>query len=276
MPPYICMSPVHKQHKERKLCQTKGVSICPHRFRCHHMLGYHLYVGMPPLCLDVAICLDAPPVCLNATLCLNTPICLDTPVCLDVPICLDTFICLDAHSVCLDIPHMFALPICLAAPVCLHAPYLWTPLCMVGHLHTFGHPLYVLMSSICLASPCVFGCGHPNIWECPNVLGASKHTEGYPNIWGHPYILGPQTWMGTSKHMGESKHIGGHPNIWGIQTYSGCIQKYWAIQTNGGVQTWRGTSKHVGAFQTYKGHPNIKGASKMWVVSKHMGHQNIQ
>ena len=90
MPPYICMPPVHKQHKESMLCQTKGVPICPHRFRCHNMLGYHLYVGMPPLCLDAAICLDAPLVCLNATLCLNTPICLDTPVCLDVPICLDT------------------------------------------------------------------------------------------------------------------------------------------------------------------------------------------
>ena len=184
MPPYIWMPPVHKQHKERKICQPKGVSICPHRFRCHHMLGYHLYGEMPPLCLDAAICFDAPSVCLNATLCLNTPICFDTPVCLNVPICLDTFIC-------------------LAAPVCLHAPYLWTALCMAGHPHMFGHPLYVWMISICLASPCVFGCGHPNIWECPNVLGASKHTEGYPNIWGHQYILGPQTWMGTSKHMGN-------------------------------------------------------------------------
>ena len=76
--------------------------------------------------------------------------------------------------VCLDIPHMFALPICLDAPVCLGAHYLWTPLCMVGHPHIFGHPLYVWMSSICLASPCVFGCGYPNIWQCPNVLGASK------------------------------------------------------------------------------------------------------
>ena len=167
MPPYICMPPVHKQHKESMLCQTKGVSICPHRFRCHHILGYHLYVGMPPLCLDAAICLDAPPVCLN------TPICLDTPVCLDVPICLDTFICLDAHL------YVWTYPICL------HSPYVWMPLYVwvspiLGHpsvwlnIPTFGHPLYVWMSSICLASPCVFGCGYPNIWQCPNVLGTSK------------------------------------------------------------------------------------------------------
>ena len=117
-----------------------------------------------------------------------------------VSICPHTFGC----------PHMFGCP-----PVYLGAPYLWTLLCMIGYPHMFGHPLYVWMSSISLASPCVFGCGHPNIWECPNVLGASKHTGGYPNIWGHPYILGPQTWMGTSKYMWESKHIGGHPNTWG-------------------------------------------------------------
>ena len=136
MPPYICMPPVHKQHKESMLCQTKGVSICPHRFRCHHMLGYHLYVGMPPLCLDAAICLDAPPVCFNATLCLNTPICLDTPVCLDVPICLDTFICLDAHlyvwtypiPTCLDTPFMFGCP-----------PYVWLPpVCLDVGIQTYG------------------------------------------------------------------------------------------------------------------------------------------
>ena len=124
------LPPVHKQHKESMLCQTKGVSICPHRFRCHHMLGYHLYVGMPPLCLDAAICLDAPSVCLNATLCLNTPICLDAP------------------PVCLDIPHMFALPICLGAHLYLWtyplygwtSPHVWTlPVCL-DVLHMFGLP----------------------------------------------------------------------------------------------------------------------------------------
>ena len=36
MSPYIWMSPVHKQHNESMLCQTKGVSICPP------------YIWMPP------------------------------------------------------------------------------------------------------------------------------------------------------------------------------------------------------------------------------------
>ena len=159
----VWMSPVHTQHKESMLCQTKGVSICPHRFRCHHMLGYHLYVGMPPLCLDAAMCLDAPPVCLNATLCLNTPICLDTPVCLDVPICLDTFICLDAHLYVWIYPICLHSP-CLDAPVCLGAPYLWTLLCMVGHPQTFD-------------TPCMFGCP-PYVWLPPVCLDVGIQTYG--------------------------------------------------------------------------------------------------
>ena len=136
MPPYICMPPVNKQHKESMLCQTKGVSICHHRFRCHHMLGYHLCVGMPPLCLDAAIWLEAPPVCLN------TPICLDTPVCLDVPICLDIFIYLDAHL------YVWTYPICLNSPYVWMPLYVWVPP-IFGHpsvwldIPTFGHPLYV-------------------------------------------------------------------------------------------------------------------------------------
>ena len=127
---------------------------------------------------------------------------------------------------------------------------------MVGHPHIFGYPLYVWMSSICLASPCVFGCGHPNIWQCPNVLGASKHTGGYPNIWGHPYILGPQTWMGISKHMAESKHIGGHPKIWGHPNIQWVHPKIL-----GHPNKW-GCPNMEGDIQTCRGFPNIQGASK--------------
>ena len=148
----------NKQHKESMLCQTKGVSICPHRFRCHHMLGYHLCVGMPPLCLDAAICLDAPPVCLNATLCLNTPICLDTPVCLDVPICLDTFICLDAHL------YVWTYPICLQSPYVWMPLYIWVP-------SIFGHP------SVWLDTPCMFGCP-PYVWLPPVCLDVGIQTYG--------------------------------------------------------------------------------------------------
>ena len=53
-PPYVWMPSVHTQHKESKLCQIKGVSICPHMFecpqmlRCPNMFGCLLYVLMPP------------------------------------------------------------------------------------------------------------------------------------------------------------------------------------------------------------------------------------
>ena len=39
-PTYVWMPPVHTQHKESMLCQTKGVSICHHIFGCPHMFEY--------------------------------------------------------------------------------------------------------------------------------------------------------------------------------------------------------------------------------------------
>ena len=39
MPPYIWMPPVHAQHKESMLCQTKGVSICIIHLDAPCMLG---------------------------------------------------------------------------------------------------------------------------------------------------------------------------------------------------------------------------------------------
>ena len=42
--PYIWMPPLHKQYKESMLCQTKGVSICPHLFGCPICLDDLLYV----------------------------------------------------------------------------------------------------------------------------------------------------------------------------------------------------------------------------------------
>ena len=59
---------------------------------------------------------------------------------------------------------MFALPICLDAPVCLGAPYLWTPLCMVGHPHI-------------LDTPCMFGCP-PYVWLPPVCLDVGIQTYG--------------------------------------------------------------------------------------------------
>ena len=104
MPPYIWMPPVHKQHKESILCQTKGVSICPHTFGC-------------------PICLDAPAVCLNAPKCLDgflyvwmPPYVWTPPVCLDTPhVWMPT--CMFGHPPMFALPDMFGcLPVCLDAP----------------------------------------------------------------------------------------------------------------------------------------------------------------
>ena len=63
-------APVHTQHKESMLCQTKGVSICP----IHLDAPMHLDA---PICLDGTLYVWMPPICL--------PVCLDTPICLDGP-----------------------------------------------------------------------------------------------------------------------------------------------------------------------------------------------
>ena len=42
------------KHKESMLCQTNGVSICPHIF------GYPQMFGCSSVCLDAHICWDAP------------------------------------------------------------------------------------------------------------------------------------------------------------------------------------------------------------------------
>ena len=136
MSPYIWMPPIHTQHKEGMLCQTKGVFI------------FHLYIWMPPVCLDVPcmfrcpISLDTPHVCLNAPICLDgslyvwmppyvlTPPCLHSPICLGAPVFGHPSVWLDA-------------PTCLDTPVCLDA------------LHMFGCPLYVWML--------------PNVWWHPKV-----------------------------------------------------------------------------------------------------------
>ena len=123
----VWMPPLHTEHKESMLCQTKGVSIYPHIFGCPlyinntkkacfvQLRGVHMppYIWMSPVCLDAAICLDTPPCVFGFPHMFGWP-----SVCLDAPICLD-------------------------APVCLGVPYVWTP-------------PYVWMSSICLASPCTY------------------------------------------------------------------------------------------------------------------------
>ena len=76
----VWMPPVHTQHKESMLCQTKEVSICPNTFGCSHMFGYPLYVWISPYVRTSPHMFGCPPyVCIS-------PICLDTPIDLDAPL----------------------------------------------------------------------------------------------------------------------------------------------------------------------------------------------
>ena len=191
--PYLWMPPVHTQHRESMLCQTKGVSICP------------IYLDTP-MCLTAPVCLDAPmfgcPLYIHNTKkacfvrlrgCPYASNTLDAPICLDVPpVCLNASLCLDdpcmfgcpnmfGHllyvwmpPITLDIPICLAAPICLHSPVCLGAPFVWTPLCWFDAPTCLDTPLYVLMLSICLAAPCMFGFS-PKVW------GIQRY-EGHPNI----------------------------------------------------------------------------------------------
>ena len=54
MPPICLDAPIHTQHKESMLCQTKGVSICPIHLDVPCLLGWP-HVWMAPVCLGAPI-----------------------------------------------------------------------------------------------------------------------------------------------------------------------------------------------------------------------------
>ena len=197
MPSYMWMPPVHQQHKESMLHQTKGVSICPHTFGCPHLFGYPLYVWMPPICLDATICLDAPPYVWMPSCMFGHPM-FALPLSLDTPL----YGCL---------PHVFGHPL-----------YVWMPsICL-------GVPVYVWML------PNV--CWHPKVWGTSKHMGVSKcmGAYGHPlSMTKHAFFV---MYM-YSRHPnifptpGGIQPYGGHPTIWGIQTYRS-VHTY-----SGGIQT---------------------------------------
>ena len=139
-PPYVWIPPVHTQHKESMLCQTKGVSIC-------------------------SIHLDTP-ICLNAPCMLGCPHMFGCPICL--PLCLDTPIYLDA-PVCLDASCMLGHPLCLDVLICLDD--FWMP-----HVHTQHKESMLCQNKGVSICPYTFGCPHmlgctPCMIECPHVFG---------------------------------------------------------------------------------------------------------
>ena len=199
--PYDWMPPVHTQHKESMLCQTKGVSICPHTFGCPHKFGY-------PICLNAPCMLGCPhmfgwpPLYLDAP---NMPLCMfEHPHMFGCPCMLGYHLCLDAPCM-LGYPHMFRCPICLddvwVPPVhtqhkesmlCqtkgdVHMrPYIWMcPVCLdaticLDALHMFGCPTVCLDAAKCMVAS--KGMRDIQTYEgCPNI-------QGHLNIWGYPNI----------------------------------------------------------------------------------------
>ena len=149
----VWMPPLHTEHKESMLYQTKGVSICP------------------PIHLDAPVCLDAA-ICLNVS-----PGMFGCPICLDIPIYLDAT-CTFGHPPCLHSPYVWVPPMFGHPYLWSDAPHVWTPPCMSGC------PSYVSLSPVhtqhkenmfcqnegvsicpihldvptCLDAPCMFGC----------------------------------------------------------------------------------------------------------------------
>ena len=95
--PYVWMPPVHTQHKESMLCQTKGVPICCHTFGGTHKFGYPHMFGWPPVCLDAP---HMPPCMFGHPHMFGCPSKLGCPLCLDAP-------CMLGHPHIFRCPHMF-------------------------------------------------------------------------------------------------------------------------------------------------------------------------
>ena len=198
------------------LCQTKGVSICPHKFGCPYVwmiFGCPLYIHNTKKTCFVRL-----------RGCPYAPIHLGHPNMSSVQIYwgVQTYRghlniwgikCIGAiwHPLSLTKHAFFVLCMYSRHPN-IFQTYMGAPKCMgvskhTGGIQTYGGiKIYRRVSKHMGASKHTGSypnMGHPNIWGCLNIQGASKHGE-------HLYI------QGAYKHMGVSKHTGSYPNIWGI------------------------------------------------------------
>ena len=113
MPPVclddVWMPPVHTQHKESMLCQTKGVSICPIHLYAPICLDALWYVWMPSGMFGCPLHAWIPPyVWMYPLYVWMYPVYVWMPtICLDTPICLDGYLYVWMHSICLHAPCMF-------------------------------------------------------------------------------------------------------------------------------------------------------------------------
>ena len=140
-PLYVLMMfgcPIHTQHKESMLCQTKGCPYVPIHLDAPYVWMYLLYVLMPQY-------VWTPPTFWMPLLCLDGLCMFGKP--LHVWMSPSMF----GH------PHLFGWPNIFG---CTH--------CMFGCPHMFG------CQPICLDSP-MFGCPHPCLWTnmygCPHMFG---------------------------------------------------------------------------------------------------------
>ena len=244
-----------------------------------------LYVGMTLICLDAPSMFGWSYVCFDAW---HMPPCMfGHPHMFGCPHMFGHPHMFGCVPICLELPYVCTPPICLVVPCILCAPYVWTPLCMVRCPTCLDNPLYVWMLSICLTSPCMFGCPqmyggiqryeeHPNIWGSVQIYGGVqryggiKTYKGHPNIWGHPNVGDIWNPLSLTKHAlfvlyMYSRHPNiiktykGHPNMWGVQTYGrypnilGHHNICGGVQTYGAIWTYRGVSRQTWGIHMYGG-----------------------
>ena len=130
----VWMPPVHIQHNESILCQTKGCPYAPIHLDAPHMFGCPQYVWMSSFMFEWPCMFGQPPHMFGCP-----------PVCLDdvwIPVVhiqhKESMLCqTKGVSIC---PHTFGFSL-----------YVWMP-------NVWMHSLYVSMPPVCLDTPCMFGC----------------------------------------------------------------------------------------------------------------------
>ena len=141
-PLYVLMMfgcPIHTQHKESMLCETKGCPYVPIHLDAPYVWMHLLYVLMPPY-------VWTPTTFWMPLLCLDAPCMFGNP--LHVWMSPSMF----GH------PHLFGWPNILG---CTH--------CVFGCPHMFGCPPICLDSAICL-DVSIHVCG-PSMYGCPHMFG---------------------------------------------------------------------------------------------------------
>ena len=146
-PLYVLMMfgcPIHTQHKESMLCQTKGCPYVPIHLDAPYVWMHLLYVFDAPICLDI----------------LDAPFMFGCPLYVWKPL-----------YVWMSPLHVWTPPfVWMAQYFWMHPlyvwmpPYVWMPTYMFGFCHMFGcpHPClwtqYVWIPPYVWITPCMFGC----------------------------------------------------------------------------------------------------------------------